>query len=394
MSSRLIKNYSNWLAEATAQPGQPTARPVATEEVNGIALIAASASSSNVKDATKFGFKTDTVYTITVPSLGTLRLLADDGNRFGGPNTKTAENPSGRVQINLDSTEKTAKPGDDLLEIAGKRIYETGDLLLKKTELTSPVTIKASNNGMLVLLRFAGALADMKTRFEFYLGNCKNYAVKFALGREISGPDARGYAYYWTRPGALGGISSSIAASVSIAALELLGLGSSIADSDEVFNSYHGWVRGKDSATSSTEIAGKIAKFITANRTLVNDPMPNTAGALAKITKADLQKLVTRDTKTNKYSLTQEGQRVLTDAATAIATAVTPSKPPAEFAGVADVFAEYSKIVRDSLLTKTNPTSIANWFSTVQGVQSWKTGAQAPGSTGTGGAKQGEGEVG
>lgn len=392
MKSRLIKTYSNWLAEAAeATTG---AQPAASNEVNGIAFIAASASASNLADGAKFGIKKDIVYTITVPNLGILRFLTDDGNRFGGPNTKSEANPNGRISINLDSTEKTAKPGDDMLEINGKKIMETGDLLIKKSELNGPVTIKASNNGILVLLRFSNALADMKTRFNFYIGNCKNFAVKFTLGRDIASADARGFMYYWTKPGALGGISSAIASSLSLATLELLGLQSSIATTDSVFKSHYAWVQGKDSATAANEITKKVAGFIKGNRTLVNDPLSDTSNVLAAITKPNQSKLVVGDPRTGKYKLTDAGLKTLEESFRTIVKAIAPVKPPAEFAEATDVFSDYGTIVTNNLLTKANSDGISHWFNLVQSVQNWKAGVPSPGDSGTGSAKQKEGQVG
>lgn len=392
MQSRIIKTYLNWLNEAAA-PAAGT-QPAAANAVDGIAFVGVSASASNLMDGTKFGFKKDIVYTITVPNLGVLRFLADDGDKFGGPNTKTDANPNGRIQINLDSTEKTAKPGDDMLEIAGKKILESGDILLKKSELTGAVTIKASNNGMLLLLRFATALADMKERFVFYLGNCKNYAVKFTLGKPVAEADARGFTYYWTRPGALSGVSSTMCAILSIATLEQLGLQSSIATSDGVFNGYYSYVKGKDLSSTGTEIATKVAAFVKGNRTLTNEPLPDMTGLLAKVTKENYQTLVTGNPQTKKYKLTAEGTNTLVAAVNSLAAAIAPTKPPAAFAEAADVFSDYGTIVKNNLVTSANAGAVNNWFEKVQNVQNWIKGSSTKGGSGTGGQKQGEGEVG
>jgi hypothetical protein len=395
MKSRIIKDYLNWINEdlnqAAAAPAQQTA--------DGIAFIGASASASNLGDATKFGFKKDIVYTITMTNLGMLRFLDTDGSKFGGPSTQNSTLPNGqpagaRITINLDSTEKVAKPGDDMLEINGKKIYETGTLLLKKPELGSQITIKASNNGMLLLIRFGNALADMATRFKFYIGGCKNFAAKFTLGKAVAEADARGFTYYWAKPGSLGPTSNGLISSISIATLELLGLKDHIATTDGVFKGYYAWVAGKDSAAASTEITNKIAGFVKGNRMLTNSQLPDTSSALSKITKADLNTLVQYDDRNKKFKLKPEGITRITAAANTIAAAIAPVQPPVEFGDVDDVFSGYGDIIKAGLVTKAKADTINTWFDSVQSTHNWFSGTPAPGGAGKGGATQGEGQVG
>jgi len=382
MKSRIIKTYSNWLNEAIDQPAQ------GQQTADGIAFIGASCSASNLADAAKFGFKKDIVYTITLPYIGQLIYLDTDGSKFGGP-AATA-----KITINLDSTERVAKPGDDMLEINGKKIYETGTILMKKTEISGPLTIKASNNGMLALIRFGNALADMSTRFKFGIGLCKNYAVKFTLGKAVAEADARGFTYYWAKPGTLGGVGNGLISALSIATLEVLGLKDHIATTDGVFKSYYAWVAGKDSAAASTEITSKIAGFVKGNRMLTNEPLPDTTGAMATITKADMQALVQYDERNKKFKLKPEGAKRLTEAATKMVTAIMPVKPPVEFGDVADVFAGYGEVIKNGLMYKVNPYNLSYWFESVQSTHEWRSGGKSPGGAGTGGAKQGEGQVG
>jgi len=395
MKSRIIKTYSNWLNEAVEQ--QPAAQ--GQQAADGVAFISASCSASNLGDATKFGFKKDTIYTITLSYLGQLKYLDTDGSKFGGQSNQNSADPNvqpaaGKIKINLDSTEKVAKPGDDMLEINGKKIYETGTILIKKSEITGPITIKASNNGMLALIRFGNALADMTTRFKFGIGMCKNYAVKFTLGKAVAEADARGFTYYWAKPGTLGSISNGLISTVSIAALELLGLKDHIATTDGVFKGYYDWIAGKDSAAASTTAATKIAGFVKGNRMLVNDQMPDTSSALSKITKADMNALVQYDERNKKYKLKPEGTKRLIEAITQIATAIAPVKPPAEFAESTDVFAGYGDIIKNGLIAKATESGVSTWFDSVQLVHNWTSGSSSPGGAGTGGAKQGEGQVG
>lgn len=382
MKSRIIKNYSNWLNEDQTQPAAAPAQPAA----DGIAFIAASASASNLADATKFGFKKDIVYTITMKDLGRLRFLDTDGSKFGGP--------SAQITVNLDSTEKVAKPGDDMLEINGKKIYEAGTLLIKKAEMPGPITIKASNNGMLVLIRFGNALADMATRFKFYTGNCKNFAAKFTLGKAVAEADARGFTYYWAKPGTLGPTSNGLVSSVAIATLELLGLKDHIAVTDGVFGSYYKWVAGKDAAGASTEITNKIAGFVKGNRMVTNAPLPDTTAALATITRNDIDALVQYDERNNKFKLKPEGMKRIKEAIIKIATAIAPVKPPVDFGEANDVFAGYGDIIKTGLMTKAVDYNISTWFDSVQKEQEWISGGNAPGGSGQNKATQGEGQVG
>lgn len=380
MKSRIIKDYSNWLNEDQTQPAAAPAQPAA----DGIAFIGASASASNLGDATKFGFKKDIVYTITMKDLGMLRFLDTDGSKFGGP--------SSQITVNLDSTEKVAKPGDDMLEINGKKIYETGTLLIKKAETPGPITIKASNNGMLLLIRFGNALADMATRFKFDIGNCKNFAAKFTLGKAVAEADARGFTYYWAKPGTLGPTSNSLIESVAIATLGLLGLKDHIAVTD---GSYYKLVAGKDAAGASTEITNRIAGVVKGNRMFTNAPLPDTTAALATITVKDMDVLVQYDERNNKFKLKPEGANRIKEAITKIATAIAPVKPPVDFGDANDVFAGYGDIIKTGLMTYNSAYNISAWFDRVQKKQEWISGSKSPG--GSGGqttATQGEGQVG
>jgi hypothetical protein len=395
MKSRIIKNYSNWLNEDLAQQAAVPAQPAA----DGIAFIAASASASNLADATKFGFKKDMVYTMTMRDLGMLRFLDTDGSKFGGPSTQNSTNPQGqptaaKITINLDSTTKVAKPGDDMLEINGKKIYEAGTLLIKKAEMSGPITIKASNNGMLLLIRFGNALADMETKFKFYIGNCKNFAAKFTLGKAVAEADARGFTYYWAKPGTLSPTSNGLVSSVAIATLELLGLKDHIAVTDGVFGSYYKWVAGKDAAGASTEITNKIAGFVNRNRMVTNSPLPDTTSALATITKKDMDALVQYDDRKNKFKLKPEGTKRIKEAIIKIATAIAPVKPPVDFGDANDVFAGYGDIIKTGLMTKAVDYNISTWFENVQAKQDWISGGKAPGGSGQNKATQGEGQVG
>ena len=394
MKSRIIKDYSNWINEDLNQ-----APATVSQATDGIAFIGASASASNLGDATKFGFKKDIVYTITMKDLGMLRFLDTDGSKFGGPSMQTSTMPNGqqaaaRLTINLDSTEKVAKPGDDMLEINGKKIYETGTLLLKKPELGGQITIKASNNGMLLLIRFGNALADMATRFKFYMGNCKNFAAKFTLGKAVAEADARGFTYYWAKPGSLGPVGNSLITSLSITTLELLGLKDHIFTSDSTFNGYYAWTSGKDSASASNVIATKVAGFVKGNRMLTNDPLPDVSSALSKITNTDMNAIVQYDERNKKFKLRPEGITRIIAAANTIATAIAPVKPPVDFGEVNDVFAGYGDIIKTGLIAKANAENINNWFEKVQSAPNWIRGNAAPGGAGKGGATQGEGQVG
>ena len=384
MKSRIIKTYSSWLNEAVAQPAVAQGQPAQ----DGIAFIGVSCSASNLADASKFGFKKDIVYSITLPYLGQLKYLDDDGSKFGGPAATS------KITINLDSTEKVAKPGDDILEINGKKIYEAGTIIMKKTDISGPLTIKASNNGLLALIRFGNALADMATRFKFGIGSCKNYTAKFTLGKAVAEADARGFTYYWAKPGTLGPSSNGLVSAVAIATLELLGLKDHIALTDQVFGSYYQWVAGKDAATASPIIADKIAKFVKTNRMIINEPVPNTSAALATITKASMNSLVQYDQRASKFRLTPEGIKRIKSAVDTIAAAITPTKPPVEFSDSADVFAGYSDIIKTGLMVKSNDADIASWFDKVQAKQTWSPAGQLPGGSDRVKASQGEGQVG
>jgi hypothetical protein len=386
MKNQLIKNYTSWINEAVEATALSTTAPA----VDGIAFISASTSASNITDqlASNIGIKKDTVYTLTMQNIASLRFIDTDGSKFGGAQAQT------RITINLDSTQKTAKPGDDMLEINGRKLLETGTIFLKKTDLTGPITITASNNGMLALVRFANSQADMATRFKFYLGNCQNFVLKFTLGNPVAEADARGFSYYWAKPNQLSPISNMIAASISVNLLNTLGLPDHIAQTDPVIGPYFTkFINGKDASTATNEIANGAAGFVKGNRMLVNNPIPDIGAAWTGLSAADLKTVVTYNESSKKFKLLPEGLKRLTAVFTKIAEAIAPTKSPVEFGNDgAAVFAGYTEIIKNGLLSKSS--GLNDWFDRVQSVQAWSGSSSSPGGGGTGGKKQGEGQVG
>jgi len=388
MKNQLIKSYASWINEATEASPLSTTAPA----VDGIAFISSSTSASNITDqlAANIGIKKDIVYTLTMQNIASLRFIDTDGSKFGGAEAKT------RITINLDSTQKTAKPGDDMLEINGRKLLETGTIFLKKADLTGPITITASNNGMLALVRFANSQADMVTRFKFYLGNCQNFVLKFTLGNPVAEADARGFSYYWAKPGQLGSISNMIAAAISINLLNALGVPDHIAKNDPVAGDYFTrYVNGKDSAAATTAIANGAANFVKGKRMLVNNPIPDVGAAWTGLSSADFKILISYNEKSQKFKLLPEGVKRLTAVFTKIAEAVSPTKSPVEFGNDgAAVFAGYTDIIKNGLLSKASAYNLNEWFDRVQSVQTWTGAPNVPAGGGTGGKKQGEGQVG
>jgi hypothetical protein len=388
MKSRIVKSYTGWVNEAT----EPTAPAAASQAVDGISFVSASASASNITDqlAATIGIKKDTVYTLTMNNIALLRFVDTDGSKFGGTNAQS------RITINLDSTQKTAKPGDDVLEINGKKILETGTIFLKKTELTGQVTITAANNGMLTLVRFANALADMATRQKFYLGNCQNFVLKFALGNPKAEADSRGFSYYWAQPGKLNYISNAIAAGVSINLLNTLGLQDSIATSDPVFSTYFNqWVSGKDAAAATTAIAKGAAGFVKSRNMLINDQIPELGAAWTGLGSADFKTLVQYDERSKKFKLLPEGAKRLNVVFNKIAESIAPTKAPVNFGNEGtEVFTGYADIIKTGLATVARNNNITHWFDLVQQVHDWQKGSTTPAPGGSGGKNQGEGQVG
>lgn len=379
MSKRLIKPYSQWINEAAA-PDQPGAAQAVT-------FISASSSASNVTPAlsAKMGVEPNKLYTFNLKSIGQIQKIYLDG-KFGGDQAKAAG-------IILDpATAVATKPGEDILEINGKRITEQGSIVFTKAELYGkPAVIKASGNGLLTLLRMGEGLVTMYTTHKNSIYESKDWSMRFAIGGNVTEKDARGFSYWFAKPGQLEADSNLLAMIVALATLKAAGYDDRIAKTDVVVAGwYKNMIEGKDPKTSITEVANHAARALAKRMMLTQDPPANVTTAW---TVTDYKPLLKVPNEVAKIRITDAGTKALAPIVTAIATAVAPIAPPPGFGAESQgVLTAYAEMIKSGLAAKAN--QVGYWLETSQTVSNWGKTTQTPGMGGTATAQQKEGEFG
>ena len=380
-STRLIKGYNNWLVESLNEEtvvGQPT--------IEAVTFVSASSSASNLGPtlAAQLGVKNNLLYTIQMKQVSYLNFIFQD-SKFGGD-----------IAISKGITIDAGTPiqaGQDILEINGKKITETGSIVFTKAELTGPITIKASGNGLLTLMRFGEALSAMGGTYKNYLGTSKDYAVRFAIGGNVAEKDARGFSFWFAKPGEITVDSSTIAMVLAMALLKASGNENRIAQTDPVFSRwYQSQIANKTPQDTIKSITSLTAKVLEKRMMLAQNP-PADASAAWNIKNALEMVQVPQEWAKTKVKLNPTGKAALEPMVDAIAKAVTPIAPPPGFGAESQaVFKSYADMIYNGLITKRS--SVEYWFLSVQEAKDWQTAQSRPGQTGQGTAAQGEGQFG
>jgi len=380
-STRLIKGYNNWLVESLNEEtvvGQPA--------IEAVTFVSASSSASNLGPtlAAQLGVKNNLLYTIQIKQLSYLIFIFQD-SKFGGD-----------IAISKGITIDAGTPiqaGQDILEINGKKITETGSIVFTKAELTGPITIKASGNGLLTLIRFGEGLSKMAGIHKNYLGSSKDWAARFALGGNVQEKDSRGFSYWFAKPGELNADSSSIAMVVAMAMVKAAGFEDRIAVSDPVFSGwYKAMIAGKTPQETIKTLTDNTARSLEKRMMLAQNPAGD---ATAAWNIANPFSLVNppEDWANGKVKLLPAGAKALEPIVDAIAKAITPIAPPPGFGAESQaVFTAYSQMINAGLVSKRS--NVAYWFAAVQEIKAWGPAASRPGQAGQGGAQQGEGQFG
>jgi hypothetical protein len=381
-SANIIKNYTGWLNESVSEA---TTTPTAPA-VDAVTFVSASSSASNLGAglATQMGVKVNTLYTIQTKTIGLLAIIFQD-NKFGGEGAKSRG-------ITIDAgTPVTA--GQDILEINGKKITEAGAIVFTKAELSGPITIKASGNGLLTLMRFGEALSTMGGTYKNWLGNSKDYAVRFAIGGNVAEKDSRGFSFWFAKPGELIANSSSLALVVAMALLKASGNENRIAKDDPVFGSwYRGHIAGKLPQETLKSLAQSEAGALQKRMMLSQNPPADPSAAWTIKNPLEMVSVPQEWAKT-KVKLNPNGKAALEPIVDAIAKAVTPTTPPPGFGAESQaVFKSYADMIYSGLITKRS--SVEYWFLASQEIKDWQQAAARPGQTGQGTAAQGEGQFG
>jgi hypothetical protein len=381
-SATIIKNYSKWVNESINEATPAQAAPAA----EAISFIAASSSASNLGAglAQKMGVKVNTLYTIQVQKLSHLTFIFQDG-KFGGDEAKARG-------ITIDAgTPVTA--GQDILEIAGKTITETGSIVFTKAELGGPFTIKASNNGLLTIIRFGEALYTMGGTYKNYLGNNKDWAARFTMGGNVTEKDSRGFSFWFAKPGEVSADSSTIALIVAMSLLKASGNETRIAKNDPVYGGwYNAVVAGKTPQESIKVITDRTAADLQKRMMLVQNPTPDVTASWKIPNPLDLV-IAPNEWEKIKAKLKPTAKALLEPVVEAIAKSIAPVTPPPGFGPESQaVFNAYTKMIYDGLVSKKG--RVEYWFLACQDVNTWSKGTQQPGQAGQGTAAQGEGQFG
>lgn len=379
-----ILNYQSWMKlfeEASSVQADP-AKPA--DNANSVVYVSASSSASNVAPALaqKMGVKPNTLYTIKLPSLFKLRSIYLDG-KFGGEKANADF-------VRLDPTTAATKPGEDILEINGKRITESGAIILTKAELANPqIVIKASNNGLLTLIRMGEAFEVMYTTHKVTLGFAKDFALRFAIGGNVAEKDSRGFSYWFARPGENSGSANTIATVAGMAFLKAAGHEGKIAVTDSVFGDlYNNSVKDKTPAESLASVAASMAEKVKSRQMLVQSPPADLSKAWNITNYSALIK-----TTSPKVVLRDEGLTALALIVSEVAKAIAPITPPPGFGEESKgVLASYAEMIQSSLTRK--KATIATWFERLQSTADWDKTKPVPGATGIASANQKEGQFG
>jgi hypothetical protein len=198
-----IMKFEQWLMEAVDQ----TAVVPATS--GGVAICSAFSSESNIMAAfakeLAGGFETTKKYTFK------LRTFDD--------------------VINLNNSIQTAKvepitdvTQNDILIINNKSIIEKGEITLIKADVPGMITITASNNGILTLVRLGKCITQMKEDGILNIASCKDWAVKLEIGNQVEDPLARGFKYWAAAQGFYAGTANGIATGALMLAARSAGM--------------------------------------------------------------------------------------------------------------------------------------------------------------------------
>lgn len=381
--ANLIKRYTQWVNEAESTTPKQTG-----PAVDAVTFISASSSASNVTPAlaAKMGVEANKLYTFQVRNLSLLTKIYLDG-KYMGDQAKA----SGIV---IDPAQAVAtKPGEDILEINGKRITETGQLIITKAEATGPLTIKASNNGLLTLIRMGQALSDMGGRYKNYLGTSKEWSAKFSIGGDTKELDSRGFSFWYAKPGELEPDSNLICMIVGMAALKASGHENKIAINDIVNAGwYKSMIKDKTPQDSINGIAKSLAGSLAKRMMLTQNPPADIAAAW---TIADYKPLmnVPQEWAKTKIRIADAGVKALGPIFDAVVNAVAPTTPPPGFGAESQAaLTAYATMIKTGLSSKKG--LIGYWFESVQEVHQYGPAGARPGSSGTGSAAQGEGQFG
>ena len=186
-----IKRFKRFVNESVVNEA-------AGDENKTIVFLSGKASATRLGEevAKQLGIKRDAIYTLELPSFGSLAYIANKETGAAGDFTKATEaNP----KIKLTDTGKKSV-GKDVLIINGKEIKEgKGTIVFEKSEISGKaLTITVSNNGFLAMVRLGSAMLQCSVSskdsvkpsgLSWY--NATNSSIEIGLGGNVKDESSR-----------------------------------------------------------------------------------------------------------------------------------------------------------------------------------------------------------
>ncbi len=381
----IIKNFKDWsVLEATAASTSP------------VFFASAKTSASNIQPdlAAGLGVKPDTLYTVTFPGKDLATALISAASREGSKFGKSLAIDAG----------SPVKPGTDILEIGGQSLEETGTAVVSKAQAAGITSVKASNNGLLALMRLGKALAIVQNRLKISPSTSANWAVGLTLGGQVEAAGSREtsiwYAKLPTEDGEIGLTDIGNTVSRVIALTALAGSKTAAGKSAEVFinqadpktrDLYEKYVKGQaDPIASVIDLAVKTM----AGREILPNSAPSSQAAndlLKQFIAAQSANLVMPKREDQTVKLTSAGEAAFAKICDAAVNSVLPTAAPTDFPGVpADLISSYAGLVKLMFGARFNKPENFDW---VQTAHQYTTSAPTVGSKGSVKSQKAEGEI-
>jgi len=178
----IIKSFKAFINESIINEA-------AGEDNKSIVFLSGRASSTRLGEdvAKQLGIKKDVIYTVELPSFGSLAFIANKESGPAGNFTLGAEK-NNKIKI-TDTGKKSV--GKDVLIVNGKGIKDgKGTILFEKEEvLGKSLTITASNNGFLAMVRLGSAMLQCAAKSKEMVKpsglswfNATNSSIELGLG--------------------------------------------------------------------------------------------------------------------------------------------------------------------------------------------------------------------
>jgi len=347
-----IKRFKRFVNESVVNEA-------AGDENKTIVFLSGKASATRLGEevAKQLGIKRDVIYTLELPSFGSLAYIANKETGAAGNFTKATEtNP----KIKLTDTGKKSV-GKDVLIINGKEIKEgKGTIVFEKSEISGKaLTITVSNNGFLAMVRLGSAMLQCSVSSKDLVKpsglswyNASNSSIEIGLGGNVKDESSREGTFTYAITSSYKPTYNALKHVISLCIAKCAAPAN---QSDELtFPDYKedSWTirllketKGITNKSELSRIAGEylensvnmLRSFKAKSKDLINDQEIKTGDLWTKYVsnaaKYTTQKAVRAGSGRSRYIalLTSEGDSATTDLHNEIAKRMAPSKLPEVF---------------------------------------------------------------